>query len=233
MGFGSFLHPWWTRNPCGLMSLVSHSGTAFGCRMLLGTLLAVYGAWDAAPTAWRITNANEYTNDYSWYVRELEVYASKDCTGERIPPSKTLGSVSTSQQKFIVDGDAETAWSTNTMGTKFAARGHYVGFRVLRADAVHGNCMRLNQGTLHGGVAGIAFDILLRTPPGPNRPHSHQAACQPDAWNPSCTEEQVNGVWFDVITHVENNARMAGQRGPNPQAADGPRLIKGPGQPGT
>ena len=150
-----------------------HPHSYRGAPMLLGTLLAVYGAWDAAPTAWRITNANEYTNDYSWYVRELEVYASKDCTGERIPPSKGLGSVSTSQQKFIADGDTVTEWNTGTLGAKFAARGHYVGFRVLRADAVHGNCMRLNQGTLHGGKAGIAFDILLRTPPDPNRPHSH------------------------------------------------------------
>ena len=72
--------------------------------MLLATLLAVHGAWDAAPMAWRITNANAYTNDYSWYVRELEVYSSPDCTGEPIPASQPLGSKSTAQQKFIMDG---------------------------------------------------------------------------------------------------------------------------------
>ena len=144
--------------------------------MLFSTLLAVYGAWDDPPMAWRVTNAKEYANDYSWYVRELEVYASPDCTGERIPPSKTFSS-KTGEHKLIVDRDAGTAWSTSTMGKKFAAREHYVGFQVLRADAVHGNCMRLNQGTIHGGTNGVAFDVLLRTPPGPIRPHFHQAAC--------------------------------------------------------
>ena len=146
-------------------------GAGPGATMLLATLLAVHGAWDAAPMAWRITNANAYTNDYSWYVRELEVYSSPDCTGEPIPASQPLGSKSTAQQKFIMDGDPETAWSTNTNGARFEAREHYVGFQVLRADAVHGNCVRLNQGTLHGGTAGVAFDVLLRTPPGPNPPH--------------------------------------------------------------
>lgn len=140
--------------------------------MLLSTLLAVHGAWDAAPTGWRVTNAVDYKEDMSWYVRELEVYASSDCTGDKIPASKPLGSKSTSQQKFIVDGDAETAWSTNTMGTPFAARAHYVGFQVARADAVHGNCVRLNQGTLFGGKAGVVSDVLLRMPPDPNHPHS-------------------------------------------------------------
>ena len=141
--------------------------------MLLSTLLAVHGAWDAAPTGWRVTNAVDYKEDMSWYVRELEVYASPDCTGDKIPASKALGSKSTSQQKFIVDGDAETAWSTNTMGTPFAARAHYVGFQVARADAVHGNCMRLNQGSLHGGTSAIAFDILLRAYSQPKRPRLH------------------------------------------------------------
>ena len=138
--------------------------------MLFSTLLAVYGAWDDPPMAWRVTNAKEYANDYSWYVRELEVYASPDCTGERIPPSKTLDSAQ-QNHKLIVDGDVETAWSSHTMGKRFAAREHYVGFQVLRVDAVHGNCVRLNQGSLIGG--GIAADILLRTPQCPNRPRFH------------------------------------------------------------
>ena len=141
--------------------------------MLLSTLLAVHGAWDAAPTGWRITNAKEYKNDYSWYVRELEVYASPDCTGDKIPASKGLGSKSASQQKNIFDGDPETEWNTNTMSNVFAAREHYVGFQVARADAVHGNCMRLNQGSLHGGTSAIAFDILLRAYSRPNRPRLH------------------------------------------------------------
>ena len=142
--------------------------------MLLAPLLAVHGAWDAAPTAWRITNANEYTNEYSWYVRELEIYASPDCSGKPIPPWKPLGSISTSQQKFIMDGDPETAWATNTFGDRFAPRAHYVGFQVRKADAVQGNCVKLNQGTLHGGTSGIVPDVLL--------------------------QEKVNGVWFDVTT---------------------------------
>ena len=106
--------------------------------MLLAPLLAVHGAWDAAPTAWRITNAKEYTNQYSWYVRELEVYASPNCSGKPIPPWKPLGSISTSQQKFIIDGDPETAWATNTFGDRFAPRAHYVGFQVLKADRRRG-----------------------------------------------------------------------------------------------
>ena len=142
--------------------------------MLLAPLLAVHGAWDAAPTAWRITNAKEYTNQYSWYVRELEVYASPNCSGKPIPPWKPLGSISTSQQKFIMDGDPETAWATNTFGDRFAPRAHYVGFQVRKADAVQGNCVKLNQGTLHGGTSGIVPDVLL--------------------------QEKVNGVWFDVTT---------------------------------
>ena len=129
---------------------------------MLATILAVYGAWDDAPTAWRILPAEEYDNDISWYVRELEVYASPGCTGDKIAPHKTLGSLGGSDS--IVDGNVETPWNTRTLSSKFAARAHYVGFQVLKANALHGNCVKLNQGSLHGGTSGLARMIVLRTP---------------------------------------------------------------------
>lgn len=142
------------------------------CLHMLATILAVYGAWDDAPTAWRILPAEEYDNDISWYVRELEVYASPGCTGDKIAPHKTLGSLGGSDS--IVDGNVETPWNTRTLSSKFAARAHYVGFQVLKANALHGNCVKLNQGSLHGGTSGLARMIVL--------------------------QERVDSVWFDVTT---------------------------------
>ena len=135
---------------------------------MLVTILVIAGAWDDAPTGWRILPATSYSNDYSWFVRELEVYASPDCTGAPIPPFQTFGTNSVDTGK-IVDGDPETAWSSMTYGKTFDAREHYVGFTVRKANAVQGNCVKLNQGSLHGGGSGIAKEIMLRIPRRLNR----------------------------------------------------------------
>ena len=95
-----------------------------------------------------------------------------------------------------MDGDPETAWATNTFGDRFAPRAHYVGFQVRKADAVQGNCVKLNQGTLHGGTSGIVPDVLL--------------------------QEKVNGVWFDVTT-FRDTATAAEFHAPVKFAARPPR----------
>ena len=60
---------------------------------MLGVILSTMATWGDAPLGWRILPARDYSNEYSWYVRELEVYASPDCSGDKIPPWDTVGSV--------------------------------------------------------------------------------------------------------------------------------------------
>jgi hypothetical protein len=172
---------------------------------MLVTILVIAGAWDEAPTGWRILPATSYSNDYSWFVRELEVYASPDCTGAPIPPFQTFGTNSVDTGK-IVDGDPETAWSSMTYGKTFDAREHYVGFTVRKANAVQGNCVKLNQGSLHGGGSGIAKEIML--------------------------QERVDNVWFDVIT-FRDTAESAEWHAPVSFSARPPRPPYPPGPPPT
>ena len=137
-------------------------------------IVFVFSAWGDPPTAWRILPAKPYyDNDGPWLVCELQVFASPDCTGDPIPAAKAIGSFP-DNLRFAVDGTRETIWTSiaYTAGyggrhparaTSHEARGAWVGFEVLAADAKHGNCLRLSQGNSYSGW-GVAKDIVLRIP---------------------------------------------------------------------
>ena len=59
---------------------------------MLSAVVLVLSGWSDPPTAWRILPAKRYNDDDPWLVRELQVFASPDCTGDPIPAATPIGS---------------------------------------------------------------------------------------------------------------------------------------------
>jgi len=146
---------------------------------MFGAVVLVLSAWSDPPTAWRILPAKRYNDDYPWLVRELQVFASPDCTGDPIPASTPIGS-SPHNLPRAVDGlyDSDHYWSSAPFvagcrsgcqasgrggPTSHEARGAWVGYEVLAADAKHGNCVKVIQGNFYNKCC-QAKDLVLRIP---------------------------------------------------------------------
>ena len=144
---------------------------------VVGTVLLVLSAWSDPPTAWRILPAKRYSDDDPWLVRELQVFASPDCTGDPIPAATPIGS-SPHGLPRAVDGlyDSDHYWSSapyvagcssgcQASGaggpTTHEARGAWVGYEVLAADAKHGNCVKVIQGNFYSSCC-KAKELVLR-----------------------------------------------------------------------
>ena len=83
---------------------------------------------------------------WGWSVREFQVYANSDCSGDRIPSFKALASVNERYAVKAVDGDDYTFWQANC--SRCEARSAFVGFRVARLDAVRGKQLREGEAVL-------------------------------------------------------------------------------------
>ena len=92
---------------------------------------------------------------WGWSVREFQVYANSDCSGDRIPSFKALASVNERYAVKAVDGDDYTFWQANC--SRCEARSVFVGFQVARLDAVRGNCVRVKQCYSSGCAPGLVL----------------------------------------------------------------------------
>ena len=123
------------------------------------------------PDAWRIMPATA-TGDMgdSWTVRELQLFASADCTGTRIRHASTISSSgSGGQADEITKGvptypDISGSWWQGSLGTSIQARSEWVGFIVMPGEEAHAGCVRLAQ----CASSGCAPRILLQSRTGGN-----------------------------------------------------------------
>ena len=134
------------------------------------------GTWEA--TAWRLTtNSPTGDMDGDWTIRELQLYATPDCSGAKIPKLPGKQGTIPSGASTIADGDTGTWW----LGCNPChPHKEYVGLRTALTVV---RCLKLWQCARTGCVP----ELLLQ-------------AC----WNGTCTsrngvDAEARASWKDVM----------------------------------
>lgn len=134
------------------------------------------GTWEA--TAWRLTTTSPTGDmDGEWTIRELQLYATPDCSGAKIPKLPGKQGTIPSGANTIADGDTGTMW----LGCNPChPHKEYVGLRTALTVV---RCLKLWQCARTGCVP----ELLLQ-------------AC----WNGTCTsrngvDAEARASWKDVM----------------------------------